>query len=322
MMGYLYVWYLYRLLTMNYFSYYFSKRVKLAEVKNMISLLVFLMIPIQLAIDTTSCKIKYQEGLFGSSGTIISKPEHLWTPSNQMLVTPTYYGSSVVLSTQMCAIILLQCYWDYLSKSLIRFNFMKNTENLFYMIWAISNLIVFPMLQWFLSQISSDYMWRESIPNLIYGIEIMVLAFVGLNSHLRFENLLRNSTSLENLGPIEYVVRHFQPANVLMNQQLNILLTFALFISSAAHIALYCDGLMGQSPISHKFISDFLICNISTSNILIWFLVVLIIHPNLTIVQGSSIILLSEILSESRDLTDPVNSHGPVSDIESICAPF
>ncbi|KAI9029831.1 hypothetical protein CLU79DRAFT_409235 [Phycomyces nitens] len=310
MMSYLYLWYLYRLWNMDYFS----RRVKFGEVKNIISLLIFLMIPIQLATDTTSCKIKYQEGLFSSSGTIVSKPEHLWTASNKILVTPTYYASSVNLSMQMCAIILLQCYWNYLSKSLIRFNFMRDTEYMFYIIWAFSNLIAFPMLQWFLTQISLNYMWRESIPNLIYGIEILALTFVGLNSHFRFENLLKNSQSLNNLGPIEYVVRHFQ--------QLNILLTFTLFIASAAHITLYYDGLMGQSLISHKFISDFLICNISTSNSLIWFIVILIIHPNISIIHGNSTIMLSEVLSDSRALSDPVGSHGPISDIESVCAPF
>ncbi|KAI8886492.1 hypothetical protein K501DRAFT_177733 [Backusella circina FSU 941] len=98
--GYLYIWYTYRVWTLDRFKCLNPKRFKQGELKSIVTLLILFMIPFQLFYDITSVKIKYEEGFASLLGNIITKPEMMWTKADQGLVIPTEYSLCIGFSLQ------------------------------------------------------------------------------------------------------------------------------------------------------------------------------------------------------------------------------
>ncbi|KAI8338154.1 hypothetical protein BC941DRAFT_424725 [Chlamydoabsidia padenii] len=277
-LGYLSVWFLYRVWKLDRFRCLSPQRFRQGELKSVVTALIFVMIPFQLYYDVTSCKIKYEEGFASIFGHVITKPEMMWTKADQELVVPTNYSLCIGLSLQTGTLLLLQCFWNYLANSVAKASFMSSREFLFYIIWTFVSIIIFPVLQYNFSRDVYDPTYKEIMPELVYGFELLFVACLGVVSHFRFRKLLNNSRDSNNARSITHKIRYFQ--------ELNLILTVVLFIDSIAFIILSADGLTGRKTLNaHKFSADFLICNINISTLIVWFLVMLIFHPK---PQGST----------------------------------
>ncbi|KAI9347905.1 hypothetical protein BD770DRAFT_413511 [Pilaira anomala] len=219
-----------------------------------------------------SCRVKYEEGFVEIHGIIITKPEFLWTEADRNLVTPTDYSLCVGFSLQIGTLLLLQCFWKYLANLVARARFMSSKEFKFYIIMTIVNIILFPVLQYNFTREIYNYTYREIMPQLVYGCELLLISFLGGVSHFRFKKLLSNSQHQNDSQFITTRMKYFQ--------DLNMLLSISLFIFSMSFIILSGDGLTVKKSINRsKFWADLFICNINILIIVIWTMVILILHP-------------------------------------------
>lgn len=83
---------------------------------------------------------------------------------------------------------------------------------------------------------------------------MFIISLLGGVSHFRFKKLLSNSKHQNDAQFITHRMRYFQ--------DLNLLLSVALFLFSTCFIILSADGLTNRKIINqHKFLADFFICN-------------------------------------------------------------
>ncbi|KAL0090357.1 hypothetical protein J3Q64DRAFT_1808770 [Phycomyces blakesleeanus] len=67
---------------------------------------------------------------------------------------------------------------------------------------------------------------------------------------------------------------------IVCNNELNRILSLAIFIDSLCFIILSVDGLTGKQMLNgNKLTADFLISNINVASIVVWVIVILIFHP-------------------------------------------
>ncbi|KAL9552787.1 hypothetical protein PS6_004282 [Mucor atramentarius] len=95
-------------------------------------------------------------------------------------------------------------------------------------------------------------------------------------------------------------------------QDLNLLLSVALFLFSTCFIILSADGLTNRKMINQrKFLADFFICNSKYLNILcivIWVIVILIFHPKKTVVEENSSNRSHHITNNNASMTSSSES--------------
>ena len=88
----------------------------------------------------------------------------------------------------------------------------------------------------------------------LFYLELFVVACLGVVSHFRFHRLLNRSRDSNHSRSITHKIRYFQ--------ELNLILTVVLFVTSMCFIILSADGLTGKKSLNaHKFSADFMICN-------------------------------------------------------------
>lgn len=274
-LGYVFFWLLFRIQTTDGFNCLYFSRFKRGELKSIVTALILIMLPFQLYYDIVSCKVKYNEGFVSVNHQIVTKPEFLWTQADKDLVTPTDYSLCIGFSLQTGTLLLLQCFWKYLAKLVAQARFMSSKEFKFYIIMTIVNIILFPVLQYNFSRDIYDYTYKEIMPQLAYGCELMIISLLGGVSHLRFKKLLSHSRNQYDAQFINHKIKYFQ--------DLNLILSVALFVVSISFLILSIDGLTVDKKINlHKFSSDFFICNINIMCIVVWVIVILIFHPKKT----------------------------------------
>ncbi|KAI8374485.1 uncharacterized protein BYT42DRAFT_406369 [Radiomyces spectabilis] len=230
------------------------------------------MIPAQLTYDITSCKFKYEEGFVSIFGHIFTKPEFMWKEETRRLIIPTDYSLCIGLSLQTGTLLLLQCFWNYLANAVAQANFMSSKEFRFYIGWTIAGIFIFPCLRYNFARDVYEHTYKEVMPQLVYGCGLLIVACLGIRSHFRFNKLIMTSKAATNQRSIAHKIRNFQ--------DLNMILTAALFVASISMIILCADGLTPKKTLNvHKFSADFLICNVNVTSMVVWIVVVLIIHP-------------------------------------------
>ncbi|KAF1806914.1 hypothetical protein FB192DRAFT_1264332, partial [Mucor lusitanicus] len=198
--------------------------------------------------------IFYEEGYVQMLGHIVTKPEFLWTQADRDLITPTDYSLCVGFSLQIGTLLLLQCFWRYIANLVARARFMSSKEFKFYIV------------------INNATTGKQTNPNQ----EMFLISLLGGVSHFRFKKLLSNSQHQNDAQFITHKMRYFQ--------DLNLLLSVALFLFSTCFIILSADGLTNKKMINQrKFLADFFICNskyhLNILCIVIWVIVILIFHP-------------------------------------------
>ncbi|KAI8640389.1 hypothetical protein BD408DRAFT_390628 [Parasitella parasitica] len=269
---YVYIWFIHRIRLTQGFDCLYPSKFRRGELKSIVTLLVLFMIPFQLYYDIASTRVKYDEGMVSILGHIVTKPDILWTKADRNLITPTDYSLCVGFSLQIGTLLLLQCFWKYLAKLVAGARFMSSKEFKFYIIMTLVNIILFPIIQFNFSRDFYDSTYKEVMPQFVYGIELFIISILGGVSHFRFKRLLGKSKDKDDGQFITHKMRYFQ--------DLNLLLSVALFLFASCFIILCTDALTGQKRINkNKFLSDFFICNVNILSVVIWTTVILIFHP-------------------------------------------
>ncbi|KAI7899400.1 uncharacterized protein BX663DRAFT_521615 [Cokeromyces recurvatus] len=241
------------------------------ELKSIISVLLILMMLMQFMWDIVSTYVKYDEGFIVYEGTIITKPFIKWSSTHQRNMMAMDYVECVTFSLQVGVFFLMQSFWNYLSNTVAKKSFMSSFEFKFYIVWALGSMALFPILQWIFRD---DIYKREGIPQLAYGIEILLAALLGIRSHLRFKRMIalsQRSNSVSN-KPVASRLGYFKD----MNLQISII----LFSYGSSFIILCSDGLTESKIInSNKFATDTIITNVNICTVLLWLLLIAIFHP-------------------------------------------
>ncbi|ORZ12819.1 hypothetical protein BCR42DRAFT_394600 [Absidia repens] len=249
------------------------------ELKSVLTILLMLMTCIQMTADVTGTYIKYTEGFFAVPVLgIVSKPFKLWSPSHQELSMlhsdPRFtqrmdYVQCIAFSLETGLFFLVQCFWNYLSNTLAKKNFMSSFEFNFFVFWAISSMALFPVLQWYYRD---DPLYREIVPQLAYSSETLITAFLGIRNNIRFNRLIntvkRNNVSSGIVNKLNYF------------RECNNLICIVLFFYGGSFFILCIDGLTSAQVIAKsKLASDILISNANVCVAFYYLLFISTFHP-------------------------------------------
>ncbi|KAI9030075.1 hypothetical protein CLU79DRAFT_733942 [Phycomyces nitens] len=220
--------------------------------------------------DVLSTWIKYKEGFSAMpNGSIISKPFSQWTQSHRDSIPAMDYVECVTFSFHTGVFFLMQCFWNYLSNAVAKKSFMTSFEFRFYILWALLSMALFPILQWVYR---GDEFYSEIVPQLAYGLEVILTALLGVRSHFRFSRMIGLATRTNNNATVISKLNYFR--------DMNFLLTTSLFSYGLSFVIICVDGLTTAKVINlSKFGIDALIVNANICTIFVWLLFISIFHP-------------------------------------------
>ncbi|KAL1928051.1 hypothetical protein VTP01DRAFT_2967 [Rhizomucor pusillus] len=264
-------------------------KVLAGELRSIITYLMFIMMLTQSTWDIISTWIKYSEGFMyvPANGQVITKPFQFWDPYHQKFIQPIDYVECITFSFQTGVFFLLQCFWHYLSNTVAKKSFMGSWEFKFYILWAVGSFVLFPVLQW---RWRDDELYSEVIPQLAYGIEVLITAALGVRSHFRFSRLLRITKQSLRSQRTKSTDEHKSDPGVTTKieyfRDMNVLLVIILTLYGASLIILCADGLTTSMTINtNKFATDLLIANCNMCVICLWLIFISIFHPRRSYLQ-------------------------------------
>ncbi|CAO3575948.1 unnamed protein product [Absidia cylindrospora] len=200
--------------------------------------------------DVTGTYIKYSEGFLATPQMIVSRPFDYWSKDHQELSTRMDYVQCIAFSLETGLFFLVQCFWNYLSNTLAKKNFMSSFEFNFFVFWAISSMALFPVLQWYYRD---DALYREIVPQLAYSSETLITAFLGIRNNIRFNRLIRTVKNNNVSAGIVNKLNYFRECNNMI--------CVVLFFYGISFFILCVDGLTSQTIAKSKLASDIIISN-------------------------------------------------------------
>ncbi|ORZ26240.1 hypothetical protein BCR42DRAFT_401858 [Absidia repens] len=247
------------------------RRVINGELRSIVTWFMFLLMIAQASWDFLCTYIKYTEGFMQvSPDVIISKPFEYWAPSNQDPIEVMNYIQCVTFSLQVSILLLLQCFWNYLSNVVAKHSFMGSKEFTFYIVWTVGTIAMFPVLNYFYKHTVLE----EVVPQTAYSCEILVVALLGFRNHTRFNRLIKAA-----IGDGKKTDHHVTD-RLAYFRDMNLLLSVSLVAFGGGMFILCIDGFTENKIInSNKFAADLLICNTNISSIFLWLIIIGIFHP-------------------------------------------
>ncbi|OZJ03431.1 hypothetical protein BZG36_03186 [Bifiguratus adelaidae] len=208
-----------------------------------------------------------------SDGQVYTKPYNYWTPGDQKLVTPTDYSLCVGMSLQTGTLFLLQMFWNYLASSVAKASFMGSWEFRMYIAWVCGSFAMYPLLQWNFSRSIYPFEYREIVPQLAYGISMLIVACSNIVTMFRFRKLMATAAQNVHGKKVMQKLAYFH--------DLNKVLTVSIILFGAGFLVLCIDGLtQAQFLNTHKFTADLCICIINLSSAVLWVVCILVVHPS------------------------------------------
>ncbi|ORX62661.1 hypothetical protein DM01DRAFT_1330790 [Hesseltinella vesiculosa] len=241
------------------------------ELKSILTILLLLMTLIQATADVTVTYIKYTEGFtapFGPAGPVMATPYVMWRYDLQMLSDGINYVQCVAFSIETSLFFLVQCFWNYLSNSIVKRGFMSSSEFRFYVVWALCSMALFPVLQWVYR---NDELKREVIPQMAYSVETMITSIVGIRNNRRFRRLI-NSVQKKNAPAVIL-------AKLSYFKIMNNFICLILFLYGSSFFILCVDGLTTKTIAANKFASDVVISNANICVVFYYLLFIMTFHP-------------------------------------------
>ncbi|GES75474.1 hypothetical protein RCL_jg9011.t1 [Rhizophagus clarus] len=279
------LWFIHRVWSTDRFASLQWNKICNFDLKSIITLLIFLMLPVQAIFDIIWTYIKYHEGYIidPSNHEIYSKPTYsddfhslLWSKKDESLKTISEYILTFCFASQIGTLALMQAFWSHLSSQISGKPFMRSWKFRFYVGWVFASMFIFPM-----ARILTDKHKEltDCVPQLIFAFQI---------SPSGHETILR----------IHYFIG--------MNESL----TFGAFLISVGMLIVILGSL--RLFIS-KVLLDVLIIHINFGSLILWATMILIIYPRYYITGTSDTVLNNSIptLNGRNDNghNDPSNPH-------------
>ncbi|CAO3575932.1 unnamed protein product [Absidia cylindrospora] len=240
------------------------------ELKSVLTILMMLTMTTQVVWDITFTFIKYKEGymVLENNETII-KPYQYWSPQNQQLALTANYVEAVAYSLQTSLYFMLQCFWNYLSNTVAKKDFMSSFEFKFYILWSALSMAMFPVLQWYYHY---DPIFEEVIPQFAYAGEVLITALLGIRTYFRFRRIILHGQQTNANAMVINKLKYFMDINSLM--------TMCLFSYSLSFIIMCIDGMTETKVIAtSKFAIDCILANINITCLFLYILFIAVFHP-------------------------------------------
>ncbi|CAO3608073.1 unnamed protein product [Cunninghamella blakesleeana] len=245
------------------------KKLVSGELKTVLTIIMFLTMSCQFVWDVTMTYIKYKEGYVSNGTEVVVAPFESWSLEHQQLALTTTYVQSMAFSLQVCIYYMLQCFWHYLTNTVAKKDFMGSLEFKFYIVWSLVSMVIYPVLQWYFHEEQDA---AETIPSLIYGIQVILSAFLGIRTHYRFKKLIKNAVSTNANTLVINKLGYFSNINLMMIP--------CLFSYGLTYLIGCFDGLVGKNQIApNRFANDCLLANGNIMALCLYILFISVFHP-------------------------------------------
>ncbi|KAI8096665.1 uncharacterized protein BX664DRAFT_63770 [Halteromyces radiatus] len=178
------------------------------------------------------------------------------------------YVQCIAFSLETGLFFLVQCFWNYLSNTLAKKNFMSSFEFNFFVLWALSSMALFPFLQWYYRE---NALYREIVPQVAYSSETLITAFLGIRNNIRFKRLIstvrKNNVSTGVINKLNYF------------RECNNMICIILFFYGSSFFILCVDGLTSQTIAKNKLASDIIISNANVCVAFYYLVFISTFHP-------------------------------------------
>ncbi|KAL1925367.1 uncharacterized protein VTP21DRAFT_250 [Calcarisporiella thermophila] len=278
--SFLFVYIIIHIYRTDKFACFRWSKIRHFQIKTIMTLFIFIALPLQLYYDVRTSIFKYQEGFLHDPRTdiIVSKPDNLWSPGNRDAILSTEFALMVGFSMQMGMLSLLQIFWNFLASTFTKTTFVGSFEFRAYLVWCAGSIITFPLLEYFYK---NDHVKAEAVPQLFYAFELLLVSLLGIVSEIRFRHLLGITHTQSNSKEIATKLAYFC--------SMNRLLSAVTMIGSITMFILSVDGLTSEQVIAHnKFASDILIATFNFMAMFVWILLLFIFYPNAAFMHGSN----------------------------------
>ncbi|RIA98353.1 hypothetical protein C1645_750043 [Glomus cerebriforme] len=259
--------------TSRWETFSFLRLVRL-EPRSLFTYTFLLALLVQFAHDVLLYSIKINEG-YDTEPMIVEKPELKWSPKDLRLNNISTYLDSIWMSFTISSLFTLQIFWSHIMEQMSRRQYTGAWEYWICLILAILLLPIFPILVYLLDALFANPKYKENIPQLLAGGIALILCIIGgLRVHFGIGRLLKLNSRpiLQNMEKLKYF------------QDLNLWLSFALFIWSTSYIIISVDGIL---PIINmtRFISDLLITHANFGGFIFYICMISIFNPDFSITQ-------------------------------------
>ncbi|CAG8725706.1 20887_t:CDS:2, partial [Racocetra persica] len=166
--SWIWLWFFHRIWSTDKFKTLEWKRLKNFELKSFMTLLMFIMLPMQAILDGVCTAVKYEEGLVpvsfagscsnhenivSSNTLLVPKPYKCWSPTNLLLKSITDYAFCVIFAFQTGTLFLIQSFWSYMANQWGGKPFMNSWEFRIYIAWGLISIILFPGTTWLIGHL-------------------------------------------------------------------------------------------------------------------------------------------------------------------------
>jgi len=284
----IWLWFIHRVWSTDRFASLQWHKICNFDLKSVITLLIFLMLPFQAIFDITWTYLKYYEGyVIDSDNKVFTKPIYsndgnlLWLREDLLLKTITEYMLAFCFAFQIGTLALMQAFWSHLSSQMGGKPFMRSWKFRFYVGWVFASMFIFPLAR---NLTNKNEALVETVPQTIFSTQMFVIVLLGIKNGRRLNNLLNsiqhNPSGHETILRIRYFID--------MNECLTI---GALFISGGILIIIFVVAT--KHPITSKFFLDIFLIHINFGSLILWATMILIIYPRYYITGTSGAVLNS-----------------------------
>lgn len=287
----IWLWFIYRVWSTDKFASLQWSKICNFDLKSIITLLIFLMLPVQAIFDITWTYIKYNEGFITdvSNGRIYTKPTYsangdlLWSEKNLLLKTFTEYLLAFCFAFQIGTLALMQAFWSHLSSQMGGKPFMRTWKFRFYVSWVFASMFIFPLAR---AATAKNEILIETVPQTIYSTQMFIIFLLGIKNGKRLNGLLKSIQHTRSPSGQETILRiHYF---IEMNESLMI---GALFISGGILTNIFIS-LFVKGSIT-KVLLDMLLIHVNFGSLILWVTMILIIYPRYYITGTSGAVLIS-----------------------------
>ena len=211
------------------------------------------------------------------SGTILAKPAYymignknisIWSKEHLLLKKITEYILACTFAFQTGTLVLMQAFWSHLGCQMGSKSFMRSWEFKFYIGWAFVSMVTLPLAR---GLTANDIVLVETVPQLIFSIQLFVIFLLGIRNDKKLNNLLitmKQQSLLTGQEEIHYFI------------EINNFLILGTLMTSIGFLVISIDAIAKINYITKsKFLMDLFIIHANFGSLILWVTMILIIYP-------------------------------------------
>ncbi|CAG8648738.1 3737_t:CDS:2, partial [Cetraspora pellucida] len=270
--SWLWIWFIHRIWSTDRFKTLEWKRLKNIELKSFMTLLMFMMLPMQAILDAIWTVMKYDEGYipYPFDGTcpkdggiieegtlLIPKPYQCWSSTHLDIKMIADYMFCIIFAFQTGTLFLIQSFWSYMASKWGGKPFMNSWEFRIYVAWGLISIIIFPGTKWLIGKLLSN-------SNFNYNV-------VEIRNQRKLFILLRSIQSQKSSQETVLRIKYFM--------EMNALLILGASVTGPCIFIVDIYAIIGPSMRFSKFFTDLLTLHMNLGFTILYVTMILIVYP-------------------------------------------